>query len=1605
MPVVAEPPQAPPSRGVRSDPQEDGTEPAGGSFFSGTAMARFNPFRAASMRESRKGSRAADHGTTTFSKYEDAKYMHPAAATWLPMTFLNVVVVFVVLLIAGIVALDYAGEWAEDTTSEVNVTACPGEYDAFTRRDCSGVDFASGAPATYTFASLSPYERWLRVNLHLRAGPELVHPHNATVVFHVTIQGRSGDADQWETLVSSQTTKELLCPPRSLLSGSPCEAFNVAFYEGLSREYYRVVVAVAPESTEQTREWLRGVVLSSVRGKALLGMLDVGLRILGTVITLAALVLFLGAMWPFPRQLWLSNQKTIAGYLVCLLLYNNPVAAALLASGSPDVFFPTVFHTIFIGAGSVLALVLLDTRHMEEEAEAARAFDDSDTQGGESFMSTGANGAADAPSPGSGQGDGDALSLRQRSERSVASMDLPEVTEEEAVEADSLDAFGARSVTPFVFWWPKLALGSLVFAAALVLETFLFVRELSDPGATYSSTQGWEVLYALEGATALAWLVYASRLALMGVSLASEEYLRLKRDAEAGILVMDRAHVSMSKGYMATAGVFVLTLLGIHLREVVRTRASDHPNYSDTAYRTALQNRLVANVMGVGLAYCFKPSASTQRIHAAGGLRKALEQGKAGLGVLTSALSAYRAVLGKRVGKELKKRVPSKLRSVKARQPPPVPTPADTAPSEAATAANTDPGGGGAGEAAAERLSVGAELRGASSATDGHMLLTKFLHMYALKMRAAWRKGGDESVLPTERAELESLQHALEQLPQTSRHVNHIKWKYPVFFTSCQQLSWAIVVKDVQSAQGRAYWASKHPELARESARDATTSTRTSPQSLAEQGAARADASLDGLLRHLTKLDMAFETRAVQSQGGLYTLVLLRSSSVGVKREHVRHHAERRGVELDLAWEAPSPITSADKTMAISRLLTEHPMPGQSHAGLPEGSFSLVANGVELIATSFPLHDRELNSALHAQLRTLYTLTDEQLTALRNHYGEEIAFYYAFLNFSCNWLAPIAALGVLFFLLQYSDAEGIYELLYVVFASMSVIWGAFVYVFWRRRARELALLWDVSSFDDVEDINPNFKGFMVPDKVRGGHKPYVPAVSRVPALLHTALQMLIQMVILVILEYCVYSHWVWLHEEFDLDDTQQFEYFFHSYIVNALLYIVLIMYGQYVLWSIVAHWCTRLENWESRRKFDRNYVAYVFAFIWLDGYMWSLIIGFVHIPLVEWFQSNQGDLREVVFPLWGNLFRTNAHDADYWMARHDSTIIAMLSVNQIAGLVAENVAPVIAVLFVRRFYLRSHTQTDATDAASGVGAQVASATNGVDASQTAAKTLAPPPPSEDVDAIAKQAIDEWWLWEFSTQDDYFDTALFIGYIATYTVIWPLTSLMSWVNNHIELRTDLIKINRAWRRCVPRRAAGIGSWQPALGFSIVASVILVTGFATISTRHSEVFFRFAENPVHPLHDEFWNDETGHVYMAYRVLVLVTWEHLLAIIILLIYFFVPPLTERQLETRHLKIKHRAAAERREVERTLAAATGKQGTPRAKSPGGSVLPTVALRAVTSRPPATVHPQGSDSGISAVGAGSDYVQSTRRQSDAKIARSDRTYSKGVHRHRDKMD
>jgi len=90
--------------------------------------------------------------------------------------------------------------------------------------------------------------------------------------------------------------------------------------------------------------------------------------------------------------------------------------------------------------------------------------------------------------------------------------------------------------------------------------------------------------------------------------------------------------------------------------------------------------------------------------------------------------------------------------------------------------------------------------------------------------------------------------------------------------------------------------------------------------------------------------------------------------------------------------------------------------------------------------------------------RHLAFAPDHQLNTLRGHYGESVAFYFAFLNLSNKMLAVAAPIGLLTFAvrtLARARGSSAWETVAPLYALFMVLWGTTLLQLWQRRKAEL----------------------------------------------------------------------------------------------------------------------------------------------------------------------------------------------------------------------------------------------------------------------------------------------------------------------------------------------------------------------------------------------------------------------------------------------------------------------------------------------------------------------------------------------------------------------
>ncbi|CAG8760103.1 5332_t:CDS:2, partial [Dentiscutata heterogama] len=137
----------------------------------------------------------------------------------------------------------------------------------------------------------------------------------------------------------------------------------------------------------------------------------------------------------------------------------------------------------------------------------------------------------------------------------------------------------------------------------------------------------------------------------------------------------------------------------------------------------------------------------------------------------------------------------------------------------------------------------------------------------------------------------------------------------------------------------------------------------------------------------------------------------------------------------------------------------------------------------ELVEDFLPLQDKSYNEDWIKTWSTKWTIDKNDLLRLRNHFGEKIAYYFAFLQFYFTWLVIPSIAGLV---THFSGAK--YSIPFSIFITL---WSVIFVEFWRRKEYELAVDWGVRHFSRVERRRPEFRAeCFIKNPITGEEVPY-----------------------------------------------------------------------------------------------------------------------------------------------------------------------------------------------------------------------------------------------------------------------------------------------------------------------------------------------------------------------------------------------------------------------------------------------------------------------------------------------------------------------------------
>jgi len=468
------------------------------------------------------------------------------------------------------------------------------------------------------------------------------------------------------------------------------------------------------------------------------------------------------------------------------------------------------------------------------------------------------------------------------------------------------------------------------------------------------------------------------------------------------------------------------------------------------------------------------------------------------------------------------------------------------------------------------------------------------------------------------------------------------------------------------------------------------------------------------------------------------------------------------------------PMTESERLRIIYGLIT-HPE-HEGGAGVTPGKGKW-----KVVDSVFALHDAKYNREWVKKWSTQYLLQPKDLDEIRDRFGEKIAFYFAFTQSYFTFLAVPAAAGFFAWF-----ALGYFSGWYAIVASL---WSVVLVEWWHHQEHDLAARWGVKGVSNIDNRRRDFKHKHETKDPMTGETMYIfPAQDR---LLRQLLQIPFAIVAVLMLGTLItlcFGIEIFINEVYSGPGKS---------VLTFLPTVILTTTMPFLSGTLTkaATQLTDFENYETEAQHERSLTAKIFVLNFVTAYLPLCLTAFIYVPfgsiLVPYLDvfalflkpsaQAKGEIKSQNDP---SLFEINPE-------RLRKQVFYFTVTAQIINFLME-----VAVPYLKR---------------QGMGK-----VQEMKAKRSNIKAASADDPAEEKDFLAR-VRHEADLPAYDVYDDLREMVIQFGYLALFSVVWPLAPVSFLVNNWVELRSDAVKICIDMRRPTPSRAESIGPWLNALAF--------------------------------------------------------------------------------------------------------------------------------------------------------------------------------------------
>ncbi|KAK5979463.1 Anoctamin [Trichostrongylus colubriformis] len=452
----------------------------------------------------------------------------------------------------------------------------------------------------------------------------------------------------------------------------------------------------------------------------------------------------------------------------------------------------------------------------------------------------------------------------------------------------------------------------------------------------------------------------------------------------------------------------------------------------------------------------------------------------------------------------------------------------------------------------------------------------------------------------------------------------------------------------------------------------------------------------------------------------------------------------------------------------------------------------------------------------------------QPLGLVREYFGEQIAFYFAWQGtfLTMLWPATIFGLAVFIFgflksvrtnpatygnctVINYSGDSAIVPCsirsqvaqlfttvsswfmksfdneLNAFFAAFMSIWGTMFYQIWRRNNAVLAYEWDCENFSAVEPDRPEYQGSaMRTDPITEQPEYFSPVAIRIFKYTVSCIAVVLSMCLVILSVFLVTLYKLWAITS----NECQKEYTFQCSIVAAYIPSIMNTVSTMVLGSIYETLVLKLTQWENHRtdsEYHNALVIKMFALQIVNNYTSLFYVAFIR-PENNGFQAN-------------GLFGFGERFKDVCVPGTCGSLLALqLISHMIIKPLPKFTKDIVIPYFVHAVKLRKWSSARR---------------------QTLQDVLNE---SDETNVLVREWIKPS-ARDFS-QGEFNEKIIMFGSTMMFAALFPLAPLLALVIGVIDLRIDALRLLWLNRRPIPVMASGIGIWLPILYFLQYAAVM-------------------------------------------------------------------------------------------------------------------------------------------------------------------------------------